>query len=206
MKRVALWAVAVSGLGLAFFTGSEAAGGGGTGTVKGVLKSPYVRLAEGVAFIERVDGLKFEPPPKNPVMDQKNKIFTPHLLPVLAGTTVDFPNTDDVRHSVFSRPGSKSPFNLGQYDAGVVKQVKFEEVGVTHLGCNIHSEMSGYIVVCQNPYFAVTDRKGEFTIPDVPAGSFKLTFFHEKIQAVALDVTVEAGKETSVEFANLKRK
>lgn len=179
---------------------------GATGSIKGRLKSPYARIARGVVYIERVDGRSFELPEKNPMMDQKNKIFTPSLLPILVGSTVDFPNTDDVRHSVYSRKKAATDFNLGQYDAGIVKRVKFDKVGVTHLACNIHTEMSAFIIACQNPYFAMTDKKGNFEIPDVPIGTWKLTFFHEKIKTATIDVTVDAGKKVDVEFTGLKRK
>ena len=179
---------------------------GATGSIKGRLKSPYARVDRGVVYIESVEGRSFELPEKNPVMDQKNKIFKPHLLPVLVGSTVDFPNTDDVRHSVYSRKNAAKDFNLGQYDTGIVKRIKFDKVGVTHLACNIHAEMSAFIIACQNPYFATTDKKGYFEIPDVPPGTWKLTFFHEKIKTVTIDVTVDAGKQADVEFTGLKRK
>ncbi len=179
---------------------------GATGSIKGRLKSPYARVARGVVYIEKVDGRKFELPEENPVMDQKNKIFKPHLLPVLVGSTVDFPNTDDVRHSVYSRKNAAKDFNLGQYDVGTVKRVKFDQVGVTHLACNIHTEMSGFIIACQNPFFTMTNKKGNFEISDVPAGTWKLTFFHEKIKTATIDVTVGAGQETNVEFTKLKRR
>lgn len=177
----------------------------GSGTIKGVLKSPYVRTAEGIVFVVDIQGSKFEPPSENPVMDQKNKIFTPHLIPVLLGSTVDFPNTDDVRHSVYSREGSATNFNLGQYEAGIVKQVKFDELGVTHLACNIHTEMSAYVIARPNPYFGLIDRKGSFEIRDVPAGRHELSFFHEKIESATLEVTVTPDQETVVEFTGLKR-
>lgn len=181
--------------------------GTGVGTIAGKLESPYARLAESVVYIAEISGGRFAPPTSNPVMDQKNKIFTPHLLPVLGGTTVDFPNTDDVRHSVYAKDGP-SKFNLGQYEAGVVKQERFDAVGVVHLGCNIHQEMSAYVVVCQNPHFVLVPReaKGAFEIPNVPAGRWRLTFFHEKIRPVAQVVTVTAGATTTVTFAGLERR
>ncbi|MBI3939225.1 MAG: hypothetical protein HY315_00185 [Acidobacteria bacterium] len=177
----------------------------GVGTIKGILKSPYARVAEGVVFVENVEG-KLPPPRQNPVMDQKNKIFTPHLLPVLVGSTVDFPNTDDVRHSVYSRDGSATSFNLGQYDAGIVKHVMFDKIGVTHLACNIHTEMSAYVIASQNPYFALTDRQGNFEIRNVPAGRRKLSLFHEKLEPTTVEVTVEPNKVNIVEFTGLKRR
>lgn len=185
----------------------SAASENGSGTIQGKIKSPYARLAEGIAYIKEVPGRQFKLPEKAPAMDQKNKMFTPHLLPVLVGTTVDFPNTDDVRHSVYSLEGSASDFNLGQYESGVVKQVKFADLGNTQLACNVHAEMSAVVLALQNPYFSLTSKKdGSFLISDVPAGTWEITFFHEKIQETSLEVTVEAGKESVVEFTKLKRK
>ncbi len=182
-------------------------GPGKPGTIKGVLKSPYARLVAGVVFIVRVEGRQFDPPEQHPAMDQKNKIFTPHILPVLAGSTVDFPNTDDVRHNVFSVDGSPQKFNLGQYDVGVVKRVKFEKLGLTELGCNVHTEMQGFVLALQNPYFAISSRgTGNFVIDDVPPGKYQLSFFHEKVQEKSIEVTVKPGAETEVEFTDLKRK
>lgn len=180
--------------------------GRGSGTIRGALDSPYARIGTGVVFIENVEGIEFEPPSDNSMMDQKNIIFTPHVLPVMVGSTVDFPNTDDVRHSVYSREGSSSDFNLGQYDAGVVKSVTFETVGVTHLACNVHAEMSGYIITGQNPFFAVTDNRGGFVIEGVPAGTYNLTFWHEALASATMTVTVEPGQDVNVEFTGLTRK
>lgn len=186
---------------------AEVDGGMELGSIRGMLNSPYAKLATGIVHIVEVNGEEFKPCEKSPVMDQRNKIFVPHVLPVLVGSTVDFPNTDDVRHSVYSRKGSANDFNLGQYDAGIVKHVKLDTVGITQLACNVHTEMSAYVIAFQNPYFAVTDRKTKmFLIPDVPPGTYELTFFHEKIESVSLEVAVEPGKETYVEFTKLKRK
>ncbi len=180
---------------------------GDPGSIKGVVKSPYAMLYEGAVFIVRVDGPEFPPPKENSVMDQKNLIFLPHLLPILVGTSVDFPNSDTVRHNVFTTKGSIQDFNLGTYDVGVVKQITFDKVGVTHLGCNVHTEMSAYIVACQNPYFAVTEKgRGNFVIPEVPPGKWQLRLFHEKLKEKTIEVVVKPGEETTVEFTNLERK
>lgn len=178
----------------------------GTGTVAGKLKSPFLRRRPAVVYIENVPGRQFAPPAKNPVMDQKNLIFIPHLLPVLVGSTVDFPNNDTVRHNVFSPPKSAKPFNLGTYPAGEVKHVTFDKVGVVALLCNVHAEMSAYVVVLQNPYFALTDKDGAVTLGNVPAGEYTLTFWHEDLKSISKPIKVTQQQITEVQFENLAGK
>lgn len=181
----------------------------GTGTVAGKLKSPFLRRRPAVVYIENVEnvaGRQFAPPAKNPVMDQKNLIFIPHLLPVLVGSTVDFPNSDTVRHNVFSPAKSAKPFNLGTYPVGELKQVTFDKVGVVALLCNMHAEMSAYVVVLQNPYFALTDKDGAITLGNVPEGEYTLTFWHEDLKSVSKRIKVTQQQITEVQFANLAGK
>lgn len=186
--------------------GTAVAEPGDPGSIQGVVKSPYTRLAQGAVYIVRVDEQTFSPPEEPAEMDQKNLIFLPHILPIVVGTTVDFPNSDTVRHNVFAEKGSAQQFNLGTYDVGTTKQITFDEVGSTHLGCNVHTEMSAYILACQNPYFAVTDKgTGKFVIPDVPPGKWHLRLFHEKLKTKTIVVEVKPGEEATVEFTDLEK-
>jgi plastocyanin len=178
-----------------------------TGTIAATIKSPYARLVEGVVHLVEVPGKKFQLPWKNPVQDQKNLIFAPHVQGLLLGSTVDFPNSDSVRHNVFSPPPTGQAFNLGTYPPEEVKHVTFENLGVVPLGCNVHTEMSAYLVVLPHPFFATTDKKTrQAVIRNVPPGQYKVSFFHEKLQPKELDVTVEAGKEAVLEFSDLEKK
>lgn len=105
------------------------------------------------------------------VLDQRNLTFYPHVLAVRVGTTVEFPNHDRVFHNVFSfRDGKR--FDLGLYPVGAVREVTFGKAGLSRLFCNIHPEMSAYVMAVDTPYFGVSDAKGRFKLPDVPAGSF----------------------------------
>ncbi len=177
------------------------------GTIRGTLKNPWFKRIEGVVFVREVKERKFALPRTNPVMDQKSLVFTPHVMAVLAGSTVDFPNGDSVRHNVYSTKDSCCNFNLGTYPSGETKQVKFEKPGVVKLLCNVHAEMSAFIVVCQNPYFARIDKaNGTFEIRSVPAGTYKLAVFHEKTEAEDVEVKVEAGKVAEVEFTKFQKK
>lgn len=177
------------------------------GTISGIVKCRRVRHSgDAVVYIEKVGDNKYDPPEERGTVDQMNLIFVPHVLAVQRGTTVDFPNSDLVRHNVFSPPDSPNPFNLGTYDIGSSKPFTFDNSGEVPLLCNVHAEMSGYIVVLDNPYFAVTKRDGSFTINNVPAGTYKLKTWHEKLRTEEQEVTVVGGKTTEVSFTLKKRK
>jgi plastocyanin len=179
-----------------------------TGTIEATIDSPYAKRSEGVVFINEVEG-KFEIPKKNPVMDQKKLVFIPHVLPILVGTTVHFPNNDVVRHNVFSlkTKNSVEQFNLGTYATGVTKKRTFKTIGPVQLLCNVHAEMSAFIIICQNPYFAVTDKKtSSGTIENVPPGSYAVTFWHNRLRPKTVKVTVKPGETAKVTFSKLLRK
>jgi plastocyanin len=110
---------------------------------------------------------------------QRDKRFDPHTLVVPVGSVVDFPNLDPFFHNVFSLFDGKR-FDLGLYEAGGSRGVVFSTPGVSYIFCNIHPEMSAVIVVVDTPYYAVTNRAGEFTVPNVPAGRYLLTVWHER--------------------------
>ncbi len=169
------------------------------GTITGTIKARGVRDARNiVVYLEKVEGV-FEPPEEKPVVDQKNLIFIPHILPVLKGTTVQFSNSDSVQHNVFS-PSKSNKFNLGTYGAGIVRDVTFDKTGAVALLCNVHAEMSAFVVVLQNPYFALTDPEGIFTIKDVPPGTYTLKTWHQKLKEKKQEVTVIEGDSVAVDF------
>src|SRR5580765_7167406 len=106
------------------------------------------------------------------VLDQRNLMFSPHVLAVRVGTVVDFPNNDRVFHNVFSfRDGKR--FDLGMYPVGALKQVTFDRPGLSRIFCNIHPNMAAYVMAVDTPYFAVADRSGAFTIGSVPPGPYR---------------------------------
>lgn len=169
------------------------------GIISGTIEVRRLRNAKDVlVYLENVEG-KFEPPQENPVVDQKDLTFIPHVLPVLVGTTVLFTNNDKVKHNVFS-PSKCCKFNLGTYDAGVVREVTFDTPGVTNVLCNVHTEMSAFIIVLQNPYFAITDPDGKFSIKSIPPGTYKIKTWHEKLREKEQDVTVVEGEIVTIDF------
>lgn len=171
-----------------------------TGTITGKVEMfRERRSADIIVYLSDVPGT-FKPSANRPVMDQKNLIFIPHVLPVVAGTTVDFANSDNVKHNVYSQSEAKK-FNLGTYGNEVVKQVTLDKEGEVGLACNVHAEMSASIVVLPNPYFAKTGNDGKFTIANIPSGQYTLKTWHERKQPYEQKVTVEPGKTTEINIS-----
>lgn len=132
-------------------------------------------------------------------MRQDDERFLPHVLPVLRGTTVDFPNADDVFHNVFSLSSART-FDLGRYPKGSAKAVTFENSGVVQVFCHIHSDMSAVILVLDNPNFTVPTSAGRYAIEDVPPGEYTVIGWHERIKPVTRTVRVVAGETTKLDF------
>ncbi|MHC4321830.1 MAG: hypothetical protein ACYST3_06095 [Planctomycetota bacterium] len=177
------------------------------GVITGKVQCRRVRHSgDTVVYIEKVGDNNYDPPTEHGVVDQLNLIFIPHVIAVQKGTTIDFPNSDLVRHNVFSTPDCCNQFNLGTYDIGVSKPVTFNESCEIPLLCNVHAEMSAFVVILENPYFSVTAKDGSFTINKVPSGTYKLMTWHEKLRTEAQEVTVEGGKAVEANFLLKKRK
>jgi plastocyanin len=124
-------------------------------------------------------------------MDQRNKEFVPHVLAVHTNTNVTFPNSDNIRHQVYSFSPAKR-FELKLYEGIPAAQV-FDKAGVVVLGCNIHDWMLGYIYVTDDPWFAVSDAKGQITF-DLPAGHYNITLWHPQ----NADMATQSGGELVV--------
>ncbi len=176
------------------------------GSITGVVTCAKVRdNADAIVYVEKVGDGKYAPPTDHAVIDQLNLTYVPRVVAMQKGTTADFPNSDAVRHNVFSPPTAALQFNLGTYPTGVVKEVLFDVTGETPLLCNVHAEMAGYAVAFENPYFALTDKAGNYTIEGVPPGKYVVKTWHEKLKEVSQDVAVEAGKAATANF-ELKRR
>jgi plastocyanin len=119
------------------------------------------------------------PPAAAPRLVQRNKTFEPHLLVVVAGTSVAFPNEDPYLHNVFSLFDGKR-FDLGFYEAGSSRTVRFDRVGVSFLFCNIHPEMSAVVVAVPTAYYGISDRAGHVMIPNVPDGRYRMDVWAER--------------------------
>ena len=181
-----------------------------TGTVKvRGLRSP----ADVLIYLTKAPTVAVDLSESKFVMDQQNLTFLPHVLPIPVGATVLFPNNDKVDHNVFSLSRSNK-FNLGIYKPGDRKTVRFDKPGIVELRCDLHAEMLAYILVMKNPYFAVTDDKGRFEIPDagyfskygipkienLPAGKYTAKTWHEKLKTERQKVAVTDNGDVVIQW------
>jgi plastocyanin len=132
-------------------------------------------------------------------VNQKAATFSPHVLPVVAGTTVEWPNNDDIFHNVFSMSETK-PFDLGLYKGPEVKRVTFDKAGRVDVFCSIHANMNCIVLVVENPFFSVTDEAGRYVITNVPAGTYKLKAWHERLPSQVQEITVPEQGEVKMNF------
>jgi plastocyanin len=189
VRAVFVTAGVVAGLsGMAFAAG---------GTVSGkVDATPAKYLEETVVYLKEVPG-KHAPGTEN--MDQKGMKFIPHILTVTLGDSVDFLNHDSVAHNVYS-PDNET-YNLGSFKPEEKRSYTFKTAGMYTQLCSIHPEMLGFIFVGQNPYSAVVDKEGSFTIKDVPAGSYTIAVWNSHLKAADKKVTVAEGQSAEVSFS-----
>ena len=176
------------------------ASAGLAGDIKGKVSVQGLKSAANIAvYVDTIADKKFDAPKDHVVIDQKKMEFIPHVVVVLQGTTVDFTNSDPVGHNVYwpSISGNKKlAHNLGTWPKGEKKSFQFTDLGVASLLCNVHPEMSGYVVVVATPYFAVTDKDGNFEIKNVPAGHYTIKTWSEDGKPVTQAVDVAAGGAT----------
>lgn len=182
---------------LAILIGLAVASSAGTisGQVSGV-------AGPSVVYVDTISGKTFPAPAQHPVIDQKGLVFQPHLTAVQVGTTVDFLNSDSVAHNVFwtSIGGNKKlNHNLGTWPKGDRKSFKFDTPGAVPILCNVHPEMSAYLVVVPTPYFATSDQAGNYKIENVPDGSYTLIGWHEGAKNQSKPVSVSG--DTKADFA-----
>lgn len=151
--------------------------------IKGKVSVQGLKSAENIAvYVDAIADKKFEAPKDHVVIDQRKMSFIPHVVVVQQGTTVDFLNSDPVGHNVYwpSISGNKKlAHNLGTWPKGEKKPFQFNDPGVVSLLCNVHPEMSGYVVVAPTPYFAVSDKDGNFEIKNIPAGKYTVKTWSE---------------------------
>ena len=189
-----------------------------SGGIKGSIKAQGLRSPENiVVYLTKAPQTDVDLSNTNFVMDQRNLEFFPHVLPIPVGSSIVFPNNDKVDHNVFSMSRTKK-FNLGSYKPGDSQTVVFDKPGIVEVRCDVHAEMAAYILVMKNPYFAVTDRKGNFEIPDsgylqqagikgiadLPPGKYTVKTRHEKLKTQKQSIVVPDTGDVAVQL-DLKR-
>jgi plastocyanin len=160
------------------------------GTISGKVSGV---AGESVVYVDNSAGKTFPASTQHPVVDQRGLMFQPHITVVQVGTTVDFLNSDSVAHNVFwtSIGGNKKlGHNLGTWPKGERKSFKFDTSGAVPILCNVHPEMSAYVVVVPTPYFATSDAAGSYKIENVPDGSYTVTAWHEGAKNQSKPVSV----------------
>lgn len=188
---------------------------GMAGTIAGVVQHPHTRNYKTLVFLQEVEsrsgtaqqrydrllrgGVALK---ERPVMDQINKTFVPHVLPILAGTTVEFRNSEGFEHNVNSPEGK---YDLGTWVGEEIRSYTFRQPGVYTQLCNLHPEMIAYVVVLETSHFALAKRDGTFLIQNVPPGPWMLKVWNERFRPAELEevfpIQVAPSGETSAEIA-----
>jgi plastocyanin len=148
--------------------------------LKGKIDDPSLRRKTELVYVESVPGA--QTPPTEPVfVNQHGNTYVPHLTAVVAGTKVIFRSEDPELHNVYARGEKKVLFNDAVLPKMQSQPKVFNDLGVVHLTCNVHKEMSAYILVLQNKYWAKPDKDGTFTIEGLPPGTYTIRVWGEQL-------------------------
>lgn len=162
--------------------------------IKGKVIVDGSRTPENIAvYVDSIPGQSFPAPKQHMILDQAHLTFIPHVLVFQKGTTVDFKNDDPVNHNIYWQNvgGNRGlAHNMGIFPPGNSQPFTFNDLGAIPLLCNVHPRMSGFILVVPTPYFAVTDKQGNFVIKHVPAGRHALKTWSSDLQLATQSVTV----------------
>jgi plastocyanin len=197
LKTKLIWAALIF---LIITTGTAFAG-----NITGNIKAQGLRKSDNILVYLTKTPDQTKPPVTEFVLDQNNLTFLPHILVIPKGSIVSFPNNDKVDHNVFSLSRTRK-FNFGSYKPGESQKVIFDKPGIVELRCDLHSEMISYILVLKNSYFALTDKKGNFTldVKDLAPGKYTLKTWHEKLKNSKMIVELPEALDTKLTI-KLKR-
>lgn len=172
------------------------------GTITGTVTASGVKDArDTVVYIDRIEGAEFPTPATPAELRQINKEFIPHVLPIMKGGSVRFSNSDGILHNVHLYQGRRSLFNLATPAGAKPITKRFQEPGEVAVLCDVHPEMSAYIIVLETPYAAVTAADGHYEIAGVPPGSYTLKIWHEKLKPVSTTLTIQGEQTVTVDLA-----
>lgn len=169
---------------------------GFAGTVRGTVLLPKGDVRDAVVAVEGVKVAVGNDATAE--LDQRDLAFVPHVLPIVVGTEVEFKNHDTVFHNVAS-PSKAASFNFGIMRGRTVAKV-FDQPGVVTLVCNVHSEMRGFLVVKENPYFTQPTAAGAYSISNVPPGNYRISVWHPGGLVDEKPLVVPASGDAIVDF------
>jgi plastocyanin len=140
--------------------------------------------------------------PKQRIVEQRGKAFAPHVMAVPVGSTVSFPNFDPIFHNVFSLSKAKA-FDLGMYKNGETREVKLDKPGIVRLGCNLHANMSAYLVVVDAPHYVIVNSDGTYSFKSLAPGKYRVQAWNEQSgEPMTTSVAIQAGpNERNLELA-----
>ncbi len=153
-----------------------------------------------VKIADPKDGKKMAAPPQNATVDQNGCKFNPRVVIVAAGAPVDILNNDGILHNIHTWPKNNKAFNKAQPKFRKKMTETFPEPDVIRVACDVHSWMTGYIIVAEHPYYGLSDEGGAFKIAGVPAGTYTLEYWHEKLGTQTAKVTVPASGSVTADF------
>jgi plastocyanin len=166
------------------------------GSLSGTIKVEGGAGAIGVVTLEPAGKKWKKRTPKERVVEQRDRKFLPRVLAIPVGSKVLFPNFDNIYHNVFSTSNARK-FDLGIYKNGEAREVVFDSEGIVRLGCNLHADMSAYIVVVAAPHYAITDTSGNFKFKSLKPGKYVLKAWSERsLEPVTQEIVIKAGENT----------
>jgi len=185
-----------------------AADANGVGIVKGTVTIGGKPASDAVVSIEGLSKQQIKTQmslhkTRKTVIDQRNLKFTPTVVAIMAGESVDFPNNDKSWHNVYSKGGAND-FDLGLYPPGKSRSKKFDKPGVSRVLCNAHPDMEAYVVVKDHPFYSTTDSRGNYEIKNVPLGKVRVQIWHPDLDV--RNETVELVRDGEVFALNIDLK
>lgn len=156
-------------------------------------------LLDAVAYALPIQKSPLKPPTAETPIDQVNKEFTPRVSVIQTGTSVQFPNKDNIRHHVYSFSPAKT-FDLKLYSGTPSKPVQFDQPGLVVLGCNIHDWMLAYVLVVETPYFGKAGADGTVKLDGLPPGDYELKAWHPNLEGAQPTQKIRVGGDASYQL------
>ena len=208
MKSLASWILA--GVMACLPAGVRAADATGFGIVKGTITIGGKPAPDAVVSIEglskeQIKTQMAQAKPQKKTIDQRNLKFTPTIVAIMAGETIDFPNNDKSWHNVYSKGGAND-FDLGLYASGKSRSQKFDKTGVSRILCNAHPNMEAFVVVKDHPFFSTADSRGNYEIKNVPLGKVRVEIWYPNLEVRSDSVEIVRDGQVFALNIDLKKR